>query len=195
MTIEGIPRVPVHDRPDGFEEHAVQVGVLRDTITGAGVELGAYERQIIDWLAHWEWATIVVIASWVARAAEAREPAPTVALPSRFDATPAEVDQHLRRILAEDTYLSFQQAIGAQAMAGEAERGKDTSDGESTPGPAEPLIVSRYDVVMEPAPEEDHVLTVGALAEDGRPVALLFDQEARRRVAGWLAPDLTDGGS
>ncbi|WP_406168914.1 hypothetical protein [Streptomyces sp. NBC_00996] len=53
---------------------------------------------------------------------------------------------------------------------------------------AEPLIVSRYDVAMEPAPEEEPVLTVGAVAEDGRPVALLFDLEARAKVAGWLAP-------
>lgn len=51
-----------------------------------------------------------------------------------------------------------------------------------------PLVVSRYDVAMEPAPEEEPVLTVGAVAEDGRPVALLFDPEARARVAGWLAP-------
>lgn len=57
-----------------------------------------------------------MIASWVSRAATAREPAPTVALPSRFDAAPAEVDQHLRRILAEDTYLRYQQAIGIRAV-------------------------------------------------------------------------------
>jgi hypothetical protein len=64
-----------------------------------------------------EWSTLAVIASWVARAAQIRELAPAIALPSRFDATPAEVDQHLRRILAEDTYLRYQQAIGARAVA------------------------------------------------------------------------------
>jgi hypothetical protein len=53
---------------------------------------------------------------------------------------------------------------------------------------ATPLVVSRFDVAMEPAPEEEPVLTVGAIAEDGRPVALLFDEETRRKVAGWLAP-------
>ena len=37
-------------------------------------------------------------------------------LPSRFTATPAEVDAHLRTILAEDTYLRFQQEIGAHAL-------------------------------------------------------------------------------
>ncbi|MFF7485580.1 hypothetical protein ACFZBC_08790 [Streptomyces luteogriseus] len=38
------------------------------------------------------------------------------ALPSRLKATPAEVDAYLRTILAEDTYLRFQQEIGAQAL-------------------------------------------------------------------------------
>lgn len=38
-------------------------------------------------------------------------------LPSRFNATPAEVDAYLRAILAEDTYLKFQQAIGEHAIA------------------------------------------------------------------------------
>ncbi|MDX2749620.1 hypothetical protein PV413_03360 [Streptomyces scabiei] len=51
-----------------------------------------------------------------------------------------------------------------------------------------PLVVSRYDTAIEPAPEEDPVLTVGAIAEDGRPVALLFDEETRAKVSGWLAP-------
>lgn len=38
-------------------------------------------------------------------------------LPNRFTATPAEIDAHLRAILAEDVYLAFQQAIGEQAIA------------------------------------------------------------------------------
>jgi hypothetical protein len=53
---------------------------------------------------------------------------------------------------------------------------------------ATPLVVSRFDVAMEPAPEEELGLTVGAVAEDGRPVALVFDGEARVKVAGWLTP-------
>ncbi|MDJ0342240.1 hypothetical protein QMK19_03440 [Streptomyces sp. H10-C2] len=35
---------------------------------------------------------------------------------SRFTATPAEVDAHLRTVLAEDTYLRYQQAIGNAAV-------------------------------------------------------------------------------
>jgi len=85
----------------------------------------------------------------------------------------------------------------ARSKAASLRREKDTSgghqpaEGESTPdaGPQdELLIVSRYDVAIEPAPEEEPVLTVGAIAEDGRPVALLFDRETRRKVARWLAP-------
>jgi hypothetical protein len=52
----------------------------------------------------------------------------------------------------------------------------------------EPIIVSRFDVAMEPAIEEEQILTIGAIAEDGRPVALLLDPETRRKVGGWLVP-------
>lgn len=40
----------------------------------------------------------------------------TDARPSRFTATPAEIDAYLRSILAEDTYLRYQQAIGSEAV-------------------------------------------------------------------------------
>ncbi|CAM5718894.1 hypothetical protein [Streptomyces fumanus] len=53
---------------------------------------------------------------------------------------------------------------------------------------AMPLVVSRFDTATEPAPEEDQVLTVCCIAEDGRPVALLLDLETRAKVARWLAP-------
>ncbi|MFF3848022.1 hypothetical protein [Streptomyces sp. NPDC002328] len=68
-------------------------------------------------------------------------------------------------------------------MADDAERAKIT--GRLVP---DPLPVSRYDTAIEPAPEEEPILLVGAIAEDGRPVALFFDPETRRKVAGWLAP-------
>ena len=43
-------------------------------------------------------------------------PGRTPELPSRFSASPAEVDRFLRSILAEDTYLDFQRAIGNRAV-------------------------------------------------------------------------------
>ncbi|MGW9249710.1 hypothetical protein [Streptomyces badius] len=57
---------------------------------------------------------------------------------------------------------------------------------------ADPLIVSRFDTSIEPAPEEDPVLIVGAVADNGRPVALLLDLENRSKVARWLAPQLEE---
>ncbi|MVO84133.1 hypothetical protein GPA10_04950 [Streptomyces sp. p1417] len=50
----------------------------------------------------------------------------------------------------------------------------------------EPLVVSRFDTAIEPAPEEEPVLTIGAIAEDGRPVALLLDVETRAKVGAWI---------
>lgn len=41
----------------------------------------------------------------------------TAPRPSRFHATPAEVDAYLRTLLAEDVYLRFQQAIGDASLA------------------------------------------------------------------------------
>lgn len=56
----------------------------------------------------------------------------------------------------------------------------------------EPLGVSRFDVAIEPAPEDEPILTIGAIAEDGRPVALFLDEETRSKVAGWLEPNTAD---
>ncbi|MFF3094158.1 hypothetical protein [Streptomyces cyaneofuscatus] len=52
-------------------------------------------------------------ARWRKRAEAAELEA---ARPSRFSATPAQIDTFLRATLAEDTYLSFQQAIGAHVL-------------------------------------------------------------------------------
>lgn len=55
-----------------------------------------------------------------------------------------------------------------------------------------PLMVSRFDTAMEPALEEEQIFIVGAIAEDGRPVALRFDRDDRRKVAQWLAPETVE---
>lgn len=117
MTTPAIPADPVEDRPAGFHESTEQGAVLRDTLLAAGIELGTYEADTLHWLSRWDWATVSVVASWVARAAATRPPAAPVALPARFTATPADIDQHLRRILAEDTYLAYQRAIGGCVVA------------------------------------------------------------------------------
>ncbi|WP_432169088.1 hypothetical protein [Streptomyces sp. 1222.5] len=117
MTIHEIPAGPVEKPPAGFVVSDEQAAVLRDTLTAAGIELGEYEREIVTWLSRWEWATVATVVSWVARAAASRPPAAPISLPGRFDATPADVDQHLRRILADDVHLRYQQTIGRLAVS------------------------------------------------------------------------------
>lgn len=52
---------------------------------------------------------------------------------------------------------------------------------------AEPIVVRRFDVSIEPALEDENPeLLVCCVAEDGRPVALLLDAEARAKLAGLL---------
>ncbi|MBW5420238.1 hypothetical protein GKQ77_01465 [Streptomyces sp. BG9H] len=71
-----------------------------------------------------------------------------------------------------------------RSLAGE----KATAQAATATPDADPLIVDRFDTAVEPAPEDPPVLIVGAVASDGRPVALFFDAEARDKVAAWLAP-------
>ncbi|MFF4369677.1 hypothetical protein [Streptomyces sp. NPDC001594] len=60
----------------------------------------------------------------------------------------------------------------------------------------EPLIVRRFDCSVEPDREAGEAeLLVCCVAEDGRPVALLLDDEARGKLAGLLggrAPGLDE---
>jgi len=77
----------------------------------------------------------------------------------------------------------------ADAREKELDRLLNSVTNELTGPPStQPLIVSRFDVAIEPAPDEEQVLTIGAIAEDGSPVALLLDEETRVKVARWLSP-------
>lgn len=49
--------------------------ILLDELAAAGVELGAYDRRQIAWLAGWETETLITIASWIKRAHAAGQPA------------------------------------------------------------------------------------------------------------------------
>ncbi|MEU9777737.1 hypothetical protein [Streptomyces sp. NPDC047968] len=77
--------------------------------------------------------------------------------------------------------------VARLAEAAGAATGKDTrtssmlAQGESTP-----LVVSRLDVVVYPAPGDDLHLTIGAVADTGRPVTLVLDHGTQARLAGWL---------
>jgi hypothetical protein len=67
-----IPAGPIDTEPIGFRPSREQEAILRDLLTAAGVELGAYDERIVAWLAHFaDWSTFAVIASWIQRAATA----------------------------------------------------------------------------------------------------------------------------
>jgi hypothetical protein len=61
-----LPVGPVEVAPVGFvpfdEQRRILAGVL------AGVELGAWDERIVDWLAGWDACTVLTIGSWIARA-------------------------------------------------------------------------------------------------------------------------------
>jgi hypothetical protein len=61
----GVPAGPVEAAPSGF----VPEGELAEILAGvlAGIELGAWDRRIAAWVAGWDAATVLTIASWIAR--------------------------------------------------------------------------------------------------------------------------------
>ena len=52
--------------PRGFMPQAEQAQILADVL--AGIELGAWDRQIVQWLASWDTCTVLTVASLIARA-------------------------------------------------------------------------------------------------------------------------------
>jgi hypothetical protein len=62
--------------------------LLEEACTAASVELGAYDRRILAWLAGWEPQTCAVIAGLITRAARAQR-APAI-LAGNYDLTSAE---------------------------------------------------------------------------------------------------------
>lgn len=68
--IDPVPSGPVEREPHGFRPTEERRAALLAELEAAGVELGAYDRRIADWLAGWEWSTVATVASWVKRAAE-----------------------------------------------------------------------------------------------------------------------------
>ena len=64
-----IPTGPIDREPSGFRPSAEMEAILRDTLTAADVELGAYDERIVRWFAQFaDWSTFAVITSWIARA-------------------------------------------------------------------------------------------------------------------------------
>jgi len=40
----------------------------------AGIELGAWDRRILEWMAGWDASTVLTVASWIARSRAAGTP-------------------------------------------------------------------------------------------------------------------------
>lgn len=62
----GIPTGPVHTYPVGHHRRAERAAIIRDALRG--VELGAWDEQMVRWLAGWDWCTVATIVSWIGRA-------------------------------------------------------------------------------------------------------------------------------
>lgn len=98
--------------------------------------------------------------------------------------TPARLSE-IKSLLRYETSISFHSARAKESMlllVTEVERLRG--------GQTDPLIVRRIDMVVEPARFEGETETlVACIAEDGRPVALLLDDETRARLARNLRMD------
>lgn len=73
MTTDRVPAGPLDTEPPAFVPGPEQQRLLLEVLADAGVELGDYDRRIIEWLTlspGWEWGTVATIASWVKRAAD-----------------------------------------------------------------------------------------------------------------------------
>lgn len=74
MTHANLPRPlpdgPINAEPRGYGVmgQPANAGIVLAALERAGVELGARDRVIAEWLGAWETATVVTIASWLTRA-------------------------------------------------------------------------------------------------------------------------------
>jgi len=60
-----VPGGPVEVAPRGVAPPAEQAEILAGVL--AGIELGAWDRRILAWLAGWDACTVLTVASWIAR--------------------------------------------------------------------------------------------------------------------------------
>ena len=61
----GVPAGPVEVPPQGFVPKDGQVEILAGVL--AGIELGVWDRRILEWMAGWDASTVLTVASWIAR--------------------------------------------------------------------------------------------------------------------------------
>jgi len=61
-----VPRGPIKTAPRGHVPATRRAQILAGTL--AGLELGAWDRRILHWLADQDTCTVLTIASWITRA-------------------------------------------------------------------------------------------------------------------------------
>ncbi|MFJ4786158.1 hypothetical protein [Streptomyces sp. NPDC088794] len=62
---------PLSNAPFGYSPDSSQRVALYAELANAGVELGTYDRRIVDWIAGWDYPTVATIASLIRRAGRA----------------------------------------------------------------------------------------------------------------------------
>jgi hypothetical protein len=60
-----LPAGPVQVPPPGFILKAQQAQILAAALTG--IELGAWDQRILDWMSNWDASTVLTVASWITR--------------------------------------------------------------------------------------------------------------------------------
>jgi hypothetical protein len=63
-----VPNGPVEVAPPGFVPAAEQQRILAEVLVG--VELGVWDQRMVAWLAGWDAAKVLTVASWIVRARE-----------------------------------------------------------------------------------------------------------------------------
>ena len=64
-----VPAGPLESDPGGFVSGDERPVILAEVLDG--VELGAWDRRVVGWLAGLDTSTALTIASWIGRAREA----------------------------------------------------------------------------------------------------------------------------
>jgi hypothetical protein len=104
--IEREPRpTPGEPLPSASEQEAALREVLA---TAGGVELGAYDERIIEWLGKWEWSTVATIASWVQRSGQGGQQAQVQAEPEQAKPKQAERER-LAEVLGDALEAYFEE--------------------------------------------------------------------------------------
>jgi hypothetical protein len=60
-----VPAGSIGAAPRGFVPAAEHRRILTDVLVG--VELGAWDERMVDWLVGWDTCTVLTVASWIVR--------------------------------------------------------------------------------------------------------------------------------